>query len=281
MKIAEEYFKTQTVHRMIPELTSRPNEGVLSCGLMVKNGVNCISKNINFPYYGGFYVLSGTGKHVDIASGKSYDIYPGCFVQRRPEMRHEEYIKNDGTWLEFYFCIGKSSYLTLQQIGIFPQAPVIYVGESWEIFQRCLHYLDQLSKASDQQLPYLLWEAEKLLYFIFTYQKVNAKSDSLENVCNLLNQNIQVGTSLTGLAKKYGWNYEVLRKKFKQNLGISLSQYLMLQRIGQSKIMLLDERKPVKQVASELGYTDEFAFSKQFKQLTGETPARFLRNFSS
>nr|MBA3708318.1 AraC family transcriptional regulator [Planctomycetota bacterium] len=37
--------------------------------------------------------------------------------------------------------------------------------------------------------------------------------------------------------------------------------------------------KPLATISRELGYCDEFFFGRQFKRVTGLTPARFRREF--
>ena len=52
-----------------------PSNNVLSCGFLYNQGN--VQKNIEFKYYGGLYVVSGTGIYIDAESGKEYPVYPG------------------------------------------------------------------------------------------------------------------------------------------------------------------------------------------------------------
>src|SRR5699024_12883156 len=56
-----------------------------------------------FPYttlFRSLLLLSGEGTYID-KDGKSTRIYPGCFIQRIPYVRHSTITKEDGKWLEF------------------------------------------------------------------------------------------------------------------------------------------------------------------------------------
>ncbi|MFS0856353.1 AraC family transcriptional regulator [Paenibacillus taichungensis] len=48
--------------------------------------------------------------------------------------------------------------------------------------------------------------------------------------------------------------------------------------MDKAKEIILEGNNKVKEVAQVLGYTDEFYFSRLFKQLEGMSPTEFYRN---
>lgn len=67
-----------------------------------------------------------------------------------------------------------------------------------------------------------------------------------------------------------------LRAVFKQETGMSVTEFRNLLRIRSAKEMLSSRLFTVKETAEALGYCDVFYFSKNFKQLAGISPAQFL-----
>ncbi|OWK39142.1 helix-turn-helix domain-containing protein [Fimbriiglobus ruber] len=71
-----------------------------------------------------------------------------------------------------------------------------------------------------------------------------------------------------------------LGKAVKAHLGKTLTELIRDRILKHAKWDLLHTLKPVKQVAHELGYTDELYFSRLFKRATGHSPA-FFREYET
>lgn len=65
------------------------------------------------------------------------------------------------------------------------------------------------------------------------------------------------------------------RRAFKENFGISPSQYVRKIRIDYAKELLVIKRYSISEIANMCGYGDVFQFSKQFKKLAGVSPKNF------
>lgn len=70
-----------------------------------------------------------------------------------------------------------------------------------------------------------------------------------------------------------------IRKLFKEIVGIAPGEYFIQSRINVAKAMLLENRGSIKEIAIEFGFTDPFAFSKQFKKQVGVSPIEFKRKW--
>lgn len=79
-----------------------------------------------------------------------------------------------------------------------------------------------------------------------------------------------------GAALFYNPNY--LNRLTLRNTGMSLHRYVLQMRLNRATKLLLTTRKPVGEIAAELGFHSASHFSNFFKNATGATPARFRKN---
>jgi AraC-like DNA-binding protein len=70
-------------------------------------------------------------------------------------------------------------------------------------------------------------------------------------------------------------SYDYLRHIFKSETGQSLVQYLTALKIQRAKVLLRSSPLPLKQIATDCGFRDEFYFSAVFRRLAAEPPGAF------
>ena len=64
-------------------------------------------------------------------------------------------------------------------------------------------------------------------------------------------------------------------RQFKAAIGTSPIDWLRRERINQAKRRLIESDDAVKEIARQVGYSDQFFFSKDFKKMTTLTPTQF------
>lgn len=80
------------------------------------------------------------------------------------------------------------------------------------------------------------------------------------------------------ISRVLGVSYEYLRKVFVRDMGISLIGYLRAVRVEKTKTLLKDYENKLYTVAREVGYSNEQALIRNFKNITGMTPTEYRRN---
>lgn len=68
---------------------------------------------------------------------------------------------------------------------------------------------------------------------------------------------------------------------FRQHLHCSPYQYMLQQRIDQAKILLYSSNSPIKEISFLCKFNSLDVFFRQFRRITGMTPAEYRRKFSS
>ncbi|MBC8079228.1 MAG: response regulator [Gorillibacterium sp.] len=85
----------------------------------------------------------------------------------------------------------------------------------------------------------------------------------------------QSDLSLQEIAERFFLSREYISRRFKQEFGQNLSDYIGRIRIEQAKLLLTNPHIRITQVASMVGYADEKYFSKVFKKHTGSSPNEY------
>lgn len=83
------------------------------------------------------------------------------------------------------------------------------------------------------------------------------------------------GDSLDQFASSVGASTRTIARLFRQELGVSFSQWRQ-QAILARAIPLLSQGRPLSHVAQELGYQSQSAFSAMFRRAFGESPRAFI-----
>lgn len=77
------------------------------------------------------------------------------------------------------------------------------------------------------------------------------------------------------ISKELGYDYTYLANVFSEVKGITIQQYIILNKIERAKEIILYDRLSLKEIAYKLNYSSLSHFSKQFKKITGLTPAYY------
>ncbi len=277
-QLPEQFFKNETVHRIIG---NDEQNGVLSCGFLHKKTDSFTS--FLFEYYGALLLLSGEGVHID-SEGKEHKLYPGCFLQRIPGKPHSTFINPDGNWVEFFICFGRDLYEALVKINILEGTQdVLYPGVNYALLDMFVNLLQHLKHSPADQLSLVLAEAQKIIFIIYNMHQRNMSTDEnleiVQQACIILQHDLDERQSIPELCKKLGVGYEKFRKLFKDIIGMSPAEYRIQSRMNAAKARLIESNHSVKHVALELGFTDTFTFSKQFKKSVGISPTEFKRKY--
>jgi YesN/AraC family two-component response regulator len=82
------------------------------------------------------------------------------------------------------------------------------------------------------------------------------------------------------IAKNFSYNPDYLSTAFRRYAGIPLMKYINMVRISNAKKLLLNTSEGIKEIAWRVGFEDEKAFMKRFKQLEDITPTTYRNAFN-
>ncbi|MDE5825167.1 MAG: helix-turn-helix transcriptional regulator, partial [Lachnospiraceae bacterium] len=90
-----------------------------------------------------------------------------------------------------------------------------------------------------------------------------------------INENYRGEISLTGAAQVLNMNSNYVSQLFKKETGITFVHYVTQKRLEDAKELLSTTKKPLTDIALEVGFNDTFHFIKTFKKVIGMTPGQY------
>ena len=102
--------------------------------------------------------------------------------------------------------------------------------------------------------------------------------DWLAKAKGLLGHDLKGEIDLERVAKDLDSSYEAFRKRFQSHAGMAPMRYRNERKIESAKQMIrYSPTVSNREVAEALGFSDEFHFSKRFRQIAGVTPNDFRK----
>ena len=100
-------------------------------------------------------------------------------------------------------------------------------------------------------------------------------SSNIQEIVNYINLNLSSSLSLKSLSELFHLTPSYLSKLFKQEIGMTLTDYINTLRINRAAIKLLKEKSSISSIATSVGILDVNYFTKLFKRQKGIPPSQF------
>ncbi|MEM1442040.1 MAG: AraC family transcriptional regulator [Verrucomicrobiota bacterium] len=84
---------------------------------------------------------------------------------------------------------------------------------------------------------------------------------------------------IPSLAEKCGLSVRQFERKFKEHLKTPPQQYIIKMRVHAACDQLRRSRRPIADIATDLGFYDQAAFSRQFRKHMGMTPMYYRKEY--
>jgi AraC-like DNA-binding protein len=226
------------------------------------------------------YCIKGVG-WCELA-GQLHTVRAGDLLVLPPDVPYTCGAHIANPWTIHWACaLGANLPEYLNELGVSTPAPLVWMGEDLQLARLFNEVLQTLEHGSS----YLnLLQASHALAHLFAvsirhrHERTRDTSDVVEKVAQAiiymsehLDQPLRV-SALAALANLSQAHFSVL---FKQQTGCSPRDYLHLLRIHRACQLLRGSTSSVKEIASKLGYQDQFHFSRQFKAFQGLSPTEY------
>lgn len=109
---------------------------------------------------------------------------------------------------------------------------------------------------------------------------MNKISDEVMQIVEWINRHYQEKISLEDITKNFSTNKTTLNKKFKSEMGLTVSAYLISLRMQMASILLKKTYLSINEILFRTGYHDEANFMRAFKKFSGTTPGEYRKQFA-
>lgn len=143
------------------------------------------------------------------------------------------------------------------------------------IFEEILHHLELMNNTDN-----IIYANSSFYAFLASFKRiqfkaVNKDENPIQEVIDLMKNNLDKNFTLEELAQHVHMSPSHLSALFREKTKyspISLFTSLKIQRAGR---LLVDSKQNIKSIAHSLGYTDQYHFSRVFKNIMGMSPKHF------
>lgn len=102
-----------------------------------------------------------------------------------------------------------------------------------------------------------------------------ARSEAVQKCCDYIEMNLGKKLRAADLAVLVGYSEYYITRKFRDETGFFLNDYIKFARMERAKLLLRNTELSVLEVAEQLGFATRSYFSQAFREITGMTPTQF------
>lgn len=241
-----------------------------------------IAKTLN--HHEMIYVCNGAGTFK--AMNKQYSLKKGMLLYIHPDIPYS--VELDGTvpagFLTVHFSYAGVTFSDGKwSVNSNMQLPLGQPVHELKDFYLLEEHFQKLVDCWNEKLPGYEFAArtmfQQLIIEILQNRNKQTKdygiSLKVEKIISYMHQNINSKVTLPELSKLVHMTPAYMSRAFKEITGYTIIEYFNKLKIDKSKELLIEGNKKVKEVAQELGFVDEFYFSRMFKKSEGITPSQF------
>ncbi|QNL52468.1 helix-turn-helix domain-containing protein [Olivibacter sp. SDN3] len=162
--------------------------------------------------------------------------------------------------------------------------PFISIND--DFFDEIMVLFDKIDEFGDAKVNYDLSIVRSYLQLILAlcskekqienrHVEIPRKKPDLLNFKSMLDTNFASSKSVSFYADRYGLSANAFNKKVKKYYGKAPSKLIRERLILEAKRLLHLTYKSIKEISAELGFEDEFYFSRYFKKEVGVSPKTF------
>ena len=264
-------------------LDLNPNIGgplAIVCGGCERVKPDYLVQRADFPFFCVELIAAGEGEA--ILNGRRCVLYPGVVFSYGPGVPHTIRTSPERPMLKYYVDFTGVGASELLESATLPSGGHLHVNPVEEI----IHVFDSLQRDSSSEHPVsgeICLTLLKLLALKIRERAVSAPSGEPKSLASyrrarqLIEQNGHLWRTAAEAAGHCGITPEYLSRLF-ATYGHTTPYKLMARiRLNRAAELLLDTNLKVHEVASELGFSDPFHFSRSFKALYGASPEQFVK----
>ena len=104
-------------------------------------------------------------------------------------------------------------------------------------------------------------------------------SNIMRNACEYIKAHLTEPISIEDLAKRTGYTEYYFSHRFKKEIGCSVNDYILKEKIEHAKLLLSGTTKSIQTISDDLCFSNRSYFYTCFRKLTGMSPSEYKNTF--
>lgn len=100
-------------------------------------------------------------------------------------------------------------------------------------------------------------------------------SPQIQRCCDYIEMHLEEKIRAAGLASLVGYTEYYLTHKFKEEVGVSVNDYVKFAKVERAKVLLKSTELPIQDISDQLGFGTRNYFSRVFQEVAGCTPIQY------
>ena len=106
-------------------------------------------------------------------------------------------------------------------------------------------------------------------------RKNTSVSNLIRNSCEYVKSHLSDAISIEDLAKRAGYTEYYFSHKFKKEMGLSVNDYILSQKIELAKLLLCGSTESIQSISDNLAFANRSYFYTCFRKITGVSPSKY------
>ena len=230
------------------------------------------------------YCAKGAGTFHTETAGEM-QVKAGDMMMLFPQERHTYHPDEKTGWKEYWIGFKGPNIEMRVRKGFFStqhplfHLPVTLNNDIVNMYNMGIKAAQHMEKGYQQLLSGYV---NMMLGYILSYDNTLSQTEkevteTIHQAILFIHNNYQHDIQSEDIAKSINWGYSRFRKIFLQQTGKTPYQYIQEMRIEQSKFLLLNTTKALKEIAYEVGFSNPDYFSTAFRRITGVSPMAYKK----
>ncbi|RTN58972.1 AraC family transcriptional regulator [Enterobacter ludwigii] len=211
--------------------------------------------------------------------GKLHKIY---VEQDERNVYHRTTLHFNGSAIEHYLRdFPRQQKLLRQLCGRGEKARVFDVLEVQPVIENVLGRFEALMKSDTFSISDTAFLVMQLISLLPYQEQATGQNTFSANIIRWIETRFHQRCSLEEIARTMGCSRGHASRRFHDETGGTIQEYLMMRRIRQACELLLHTSASVREIASQVGFSEYAWFITCFRKNMGKTPLQYRKTYSS